>query len=97
MSGTLYIKNPSGSKKQEFLERTYFLKNKIFYAYIGEESYPSQMVFLNGCFLKPIQDEGGRSGFQLSTDHIHPLKLYAPSKFEAAEWIAALKKAAGMN
>lgn len=75
--------------ERSFITKNYFLKDSLFYSYSGNETYPSEMIFMLGCYIEPIQ-EGSRFGFIITHDYKSPLKLFGKFKEDRDEWVKVL-------
>ena len=88
MQGVLLKQNKSG----RYEEMQFFLKDSLFYSYLGDEAYPSLIVFLLGCFVEPF-NEDSRYGLEIKSEHGFSLKLYGTSVADRNEWVQILTNA----
>ena len=80
------------NKDRQLVRKKYYLKDNLLYCYRKGEDYPSEMIFMLGCFIEPIQ-EISRYGFIISHDYKSPLKLFGLSRDDRDDWIKALTEA----
>ena len=73
MQGVLLVR-----KGKEFVEKQFFLKDSLFYSYSGDETYPSVIIFMLGCFVEPITEDG-KYGIEIISEFGFKRKFYGTS------------------
>ncbi len=89
MQGVLLKK----TKKDWFQEMQFFLKDSLFYSYYGDETYPSVIVFMLGCFVEAFNEDGWY-GIEIKSENGFSMVLYGTSFADRDEWLEILQRSA---